>query len=75
MTDVTASTGPGTLTLSIVVLNVDGTVKTDLGVVEFWHRNPLQRLRWRLVGKPAANARIHAHNNKRGETNARSESI
>lgn len=34
------------MTISMVVLNADGTVKQDLGVVSQWHRNPVIRL-WR----------------------------
>ena len=34
-------------TLSITVLRADGTVE-ELGVVSYWHRNPLRRLQWRM---------------------------
>ncbi len=29
------------------VIRADGTVE-DLGVVNYWHRNPLKRLMWRI---------------------------
>ena len=29
--------------ISAVVFNADGTVKHDLGVISYWHRNPLKR--------------------------------
>ena len=72
MRSLNANTASKERTLSMVVYNADGTVKTDLGVVDYWHRSPLKRLHWRLVGKPAANARIFAHNQR--STNAHSES-
>ncbi|MFI5270021.1 MAG: hypothetical protein ACHQ7M_21800 [Chloroflexota bacterium] len=31
--------------LSIIVTRADGTVE-DLGVVSFWHRDPVKRLLW-----------------------------
>jgi hypothetical protein len=34
--------------LSAVVTRADGTVE-DLGVIAFYHRNPLRRLWWRLT--------------------------
>lgn len=34
-------------TVSAVVTRADGT-KEDLGVVSYWHRNPIHRLLWRL---------------------------
>jgi hypothetical protein len=33
--------------ISIVVIRADGT-REDLGVVSYWHRNPLKRLQYRL---------------------------
>jgi hypothetical protein len=34
--------------ISAVVLNADGTVKRDLGVVAYWHRNPFKRWAWAI---------------------------
>lgn len=34
--------------LSMKVFNADGTLKKDLGVVNYWHKNPLKRLLWRF---------------------------
>lgn len=33
--------------ISAVVIRADGR-REDLGVVSYWHRNPLKRLAWRL---------------------------
>lgn len=35
------------VTISAVVTRADGTVE-DLGVVSYWHANPLKRLLWRI---------------------------
>lgn len=40
---------PREQSISAVVTRADGTVE-DLGVVAYWHRNPLIRLYRRLVG-------------------------
>lgn len=34
-------------TVSIVVTRANGTVE-NLGVVSYWHRNPLKRLWWKI---------------------------
>jgi hypothetical protein len=34
--------------ISAVVLRADGSVKKDLGVVGYWHKNPLRRLAWKI---------------------------
>lgn len=34
--------------IEAVVLNADGTVKRNLGVISYWHRNPLKRLAWAI---------------------------
>lgn len=34
-------------TISAVITRADGTVE-DLGVIHFYHRNPLRRFAWRL---------------------------
>lgn len=33
--------------ISAVITRADGTVE-DLGVISYWHRNPLKRAWWRL---------------------------
>lgn len=33
--------------IAIVITRADGTVE-DLGVVSYWHRNPIKRLLWRM---------------------------
>ena len=33
--------------ISAVVIRTDGS-KEDLGVVSYWHKNPVRRLWWRL---------------------------
>ena len=33
--------------ISAVVTRADGSVE-DLGVIAYWHRNPLRRLAWRI---------------------------
>jgi hypothetical protein len=34
--------------VSAKVIRADGSVKKDLGVVGYWHKNPLKRLIWRI---------------------------
>ena len=34
-------------TIEIVVLRANGQ-REELGIVSYWHRNPLKRLAWRL---------------------------
>jgi hypothetical protein len=34
-------------TLRAVITRADGTVE-DLGVIAYWHKNPLKRLAWRV---------------------------
>lgn len=52
------------VTIRAVVLNADGTVKSDLGVISStdsrWHR----KLLWAVHGKRAAKKRILQHNKK-----------
>jgi hypothetical protein len=36
------------VSISAVVLRADGSVKQDLGVVGYWHKNPLRRAAWRI---------------------------
>lgn len=35
------------LQLSAVIIKADGTV-VELGVIDYWHRNPIKRLIWRI---------------------------
>jgi len=35
--------------IEAVVVRADGS-REDLGVVSYWHKNPLRRLWWRLRG-------------------------
>lgn len=35
-------------TLSAVITRADGIVE-DLGVISYWHKNPLKRLAWRFT--------------------------
>ena len=46
---------------SLIITRADGTV-TDLGRVDYWHRNPLRRAAWRLWGLPRSRRRIRAAN-------------
>lgn len=47
MSDLTATGRQVERSISAVVTRADGTVE-DLGVIAYWHRNPLRRLAWRL---------------------------
>jgi hypothetical protein len=47
MGDMGATGKPRMISIGAVVTRADGTVE-DLGVVSYWHRNPLRRLAWRL---------------------------
>ena len=38
---------PKEITMSAVVIRADGT-RVDLGVVSYYHKNPVRRLWWRL---------------------------
>ena len=33
--------------ISVVIIRADGT-KEDLGVVSYWHKNPLKRIFWSI---------------------------
>jgi hypothetical protein len=35
------------LQLHAVVIKADGTIE-DLGVVDYWHQNPIKRIIWRI---------------------------
>jgi len=45
MGDVTATGRHVESSISAIVTRADGTVE-DLGVIAYWHRNPLRRLAW-----------------------------
>ncbi len=47
MTDQTAKSGVKEASIAAVVIRADGT-QEDLGVVSYWHKNPLKRLAHRL---------------------------
>lgn len=63
-TGITTLTPVSAVTIRAVVLNADGTVKSDLGVVSStdsrWHR----KLLWAVHGERAARKRILNHNKK-----------
>lgn len=40
--------GVKSLEISAVVFNADGTVKKDLGVIHYRHRNPLKTWWWKV---------------------------
>lgn len=40
-------------TIEITVLRASGA-REELGVVSYWHRNPLKRLAWRLGWRPSS---------------------
>ena len=33
--------------LSAIIIRADGT-KEDLGTIQYWHKNPLKRIIWRI---------------------------
>ena len=46
--------------------NPDPPVTRDLGVQSYYHRNPLRRLGWRLIGQHLAARRTRAANQDAG---------
>lgn len=48
--DLAAKSGPSQITWEAVVIRADGT-REDLGVISYYHKNPLKRLYWRLTGR------------------------
>jgi hypothetical protein len=46
-----AKTSVQEATIEAVVIRKDGTTE-DLGVVSYWHKNPLKRLAWRFGWRP-----------------------
>lgn len=47
MSDLVATGKQVERSISAVVTRADGSVE-DLGVIAYWHRNPLRRWAWRL---------------------------
>lgn len=47
MSSVSVSVPAKQATIEMIVTRADGTVE-NLGVVSYWHRNPLKRLAWRV---------------------------
>jgi hypothetical protein len=46
-TEVRAKAPVSELSIEAVVIRADGT-REDLGIVSYWHKNPLRRLAWRV---------------------------
>ena len=47
MSTVSVSVPAKEATIEMVITRADGTIE-NLGVVSYWHRNPLKRLAWRV---------------------------
>lgn len=47
MSDMKVVSGAKEATIEAVVIRADGTVE-QLGVISYWHKNPLKRLAWRV---------------------------
>lgn len=47
MSNIQAEAQAKETTIEMVVTRADGTIE-NLGVVSYWHRNPLKRLLWRI---------------------------
>lgn len=47
MSSVSLSAPAKEATIEMIVTRADGTVE-NLGVVSYWHRNPIKRLAWRV---------------------------
>lgn len=61
MTEAHTTAGHRSIDHSLVITRADGTT-LNLGRVDYWHRNPLRRLAWRLWGLPRSRRRIAAAN-------------
>lgn len=48
MSDMQAKQELSEASIEAVIIRADGT-REELGVVSYWHRNPLRRLWWRLT--------------------------
>ena len=57
MTDTDIKTNPISTTLTAVITRADGRVE-DLGIVGYWHRNPLRRLWFRAKQLTVRRTRI-----------------
>lgn len=47
MTSVHSRQGMSQIAVSAVITRADGTVE-DLGMISYWHKNPLRRLAYRI---------------------------
>lgn len=47
MSEMKISSGAKEATIEAVIIRADGTVE-QLGVISYWHKNPLKRLAWRM---------------------------
>lgn len=47
MSDMKVVSGAKEATIEAVIIRADGTVE-QLGVISYWHKNPLKRLAWRM---------------------------
>lgn len=47
MSEMKAVSGAKEATIEAVIIRADGTVE-PLGVISYWHKNPLKRLAWRV---------------------------
>jgi hypothetical protein len=45
-----AAKGVTSAQVSAVIIRADGT-RENLGVISYWHKNPLRRLWWRITGR------------------------
>lgn len=48
MSELMAQGKPRETTIEAVIIRANGDVE-DLGVVAYWHRNPIRRLWWRVT--------------------------
>ena len=58
------TSAPSGASIRMVVLNADGTVKSDLGLVTAGSNNPVKNLWHRLVTNPLGARRIRKHNRR-----------
>jgi hypothetical protein len=45
--DTSAQSNVKQMDISIVIVRADGTIE-DLGQVQYWHKNPIKRITWRI---------------------------
>ncbi len=72
MSDATTRAGHRSIDHSLVITRADGSV-LNLGRVDYWHKNPLRRLLWRLWGLPRSRRRIAAANRDAARRAAQAE--